>query len=120
MTKKLESYLSLLDLSYIEAVKLLLVKYGPSVDDYFREKSYERFLNGEILNILKGNTSRSKEGLFCHHIDENKYLSLGKKEEVRRQKAPFSTQRQDRLVYCDLIEHAILHILIAKETDKKF
>lgn len=43
-----EGYNYLLSISYDEAVEFLLHKYGPAQDDYFREKSYERFFKNEI------------------------------------------------------------------------
>lgn len=39
MIAKTEHYHYLLNLSYSEAVKFLLNKYGTSKDDYFKEKS---------------------------------------------------------------------------------
>src|SRR5699024_11973959 len=39
---------------------------------------------------------------------------------VRQYNIPFEYQKKERLVYCDLIEHSILHVLIAKETSSKF
>src|SRR5699024_1035233 len=39
---------------------------------------------------------------------------------VKRNKIPFKYQSKDRLVYCNLIEHAVLHVLIAKETSFEF
>lgn len=117
---KYNSYLELLSKTYEEAVIFLLQKYGPAQDDYFREKSYQRFLNGEIKSITKGKTTRTNEGLYCHHIDENKWLKASDKEFVRKYQIPFESQRKDRLIYCDLIEHSILHVLIAKETSLEF
>jgi len=35
---------------------------------------------------------------------------------IRSRDIPFDYQRKDRLVYCNLIEHGILHLLIASET----
>lgn len=67
-----KEYLVLLSKSYEEANEVLLQKYGPAQDDYFREASYQRFMNGEIKSITKGKFSRTSEGLYCHHIDEIK------------------------------------------------
>lgn len=113
-------YKSLLLKSYDEAVIYLLNKYGPANDDFFREKSYYRYLNGEIKNITKGKYSRTNEGLFCHHIDEIQELKISDQTFVKRNNIPFKYQKKDRLVYCDLIEHTILHILITKETSDEF
>lgn len=119
MDKK-EAYLVLLSKTYDEAVEYLLAKYGPAEDDYYSGKSYKRFLNGEIANITRGKYSRSSEGLECHHIDENKFLNMTNSEFIKSQKIPFKYHKKDRLVYADVIEHAILHILIAKETSLEF
>lgn len=112
-------YQSLLSLNYDELVEKLLRKYGPAEDDYFREESYQRFLDGKIKSIAKGKFSRTKEGLFCHHIDENKKPKISDLYFIKKYNISFSYQKKERLVYCDLIEHAILHVLIAKETNNK-
>ena len=113
---KLNEYLSLLELTYKEAVQFLLSKYGPATVDYYSGQSYERFLRGEIKSITKRKYSRTQEGLYCHHIDENKFKNLSNINFIRVNKYPFKYQTKDRLVYCDLFEHLILHTLIAKET----
>lgn len=77
-------------------------------------------MDGEIKNITKGKASRTDEGLYCHHIDEKKDLNISNQSFVKMNKVPFDYQRKDRLVYCDLIEHTILHVLITKETSLKF
>ena len=69
-------YLELLNRDYSNAVSFLLEKYGVATDDYFKEKSYERFFEGKIKSIGKGKISRTSEGLYCHHIDENKYQKM--------------------------------------------
>lgn len=113
-------YMELLDLSYDEIVVELLEKYGPAKDDYYREKSYERFLNGEIKSITKGKYTRTSEGLYCHHVYENKYEKMADLDFIKWQKIPYEFQKAEHLVYCNLIEHAILHAIIAKETNNKF
>lgn len=77
-------------------------------------------MKGKSKSISKGNFTRTNEGLYCHHIDENKYLNLTDKRFIKQQEPPFDVQRKDRLVYCDLNEHTILHALIAKETNYEF
>ena len=115
-----KEYQDLLLKNYDEAVDFLLQKYGPAQDNYFKEKSYKRFMNKEIKSIAKGNISRTSEGLYCHHIDENIMLKISDSVFIRKYKIPFEYQKKERLVYCDLIEHSILHVLIAKETSSKF
>lgn len=119
MDKK-DEYLVLLSKTYNEAVEFLLKKYGAAEDDYYREKSYERFLKEEIKSITKGKFARSTEGLECHHILENKFLNMTNNEFIRSQNIPFKYHRKERLVFCDIVEHAILHTLISKETSLEF
>lgn len=117
---KYNDYKDLLSKTYDEAVEFLLQKYGFSQDDYYIENSYHRFMNGEIKNIKKGKYSRTSEGLYCHHIDEVRELKISDQSFVKRNKIPFEYQKKDRLVYCDLIEHTILHVLITIETSYEF
>ena len=113
-------YLELLNRDYSNAVSFLLEKYGVATDDYFKEKSYERFFEGKIKSIGKGKISRTSEGLYCHHIDENKYQKMADSNFIKNQNIPFSAQTKERLVYCDLIEHTILHAIISRETDNRY
>lgn len=119
MDKK-EEYLVLLSKTYDKVVEILLKKYGSATDDYFREASYNRFLNNEIKRITRGNYSRTSDGLYCHHIDEINHENLSSEKYIKDFRYPFKLQKKDRLVYCDLLEHAILHVLIAKETFFEF
>ena len=118
--EKKEEYLALLSKTYDEAVEYLLKKYGAARDDFFREQSYERFLKGEIKKITKGKYSRSVEGLECHHIDENKFLNMTNESFIKAQNIAFKYHKKERLVFCDIVEHAILHTLISKETGLEF
>lgn len=92
-------------LSYSEYVKYLLNLYGPAKCDYF---------NANYVKNSKG-ISRTKEGLECHHIDEDKYLLLSDSKACIAQNVPFECQKADRLVYCDKIEHLWLHYKIVTE-----
>ncbi|RPF57765.1 hypothetical protein [Abyssicoccus albus] len=114
--EKIEYYLNLLKMTYDQLTRYLIDKYGPATDDYYRESSYYRFLNGEIKNITTGNYSRTNEGLYCHHIDENKMMNISNKEFIKNYNYSFDYQKKERLVYCNLIEHLILHTLITIET----
>lgn len=113
-------YNSLLNMSYEEAIHYLLNKYGEVSDDYFKEKSYARFLRGEIKTITKGKYSKTSEGLYCHHIYENKYENISSLYYINCFKYPFKYQKKESLVYCDLFEHLILHALIIKETEAEY
>lgn len=114
---KVNDYVTLLFMNYDEAIQVLLVKYGPVKDNYFKKKSYERFLNGEIKTIQKGNYQRTNEGLVCHHILENEYLNLSDLSFIYDQSVPFEVQKAKNLIYCDYFEHLILHVIITRETN---
>ena len=90
-----------LQMEYHELVEYLLKKYGVAKYDYFCTPEC-RSKNEKVRRI--------KEGLFCHHIDEDKCALLSKKEVA--QKSSFEMQKAHRLVYCTYIEHLILHIKI--------
>lgn len=110
----------LLDLNYQQCYDFLIEKYSSVPDDYFSEKSYNRFKKGEIKSLSKkSNISRTNDGLYIHHIDEDKQILIANPKIIIDFDIPFSYQKKDRLVYCNLIEHAILHILIAKEDKGK-
>ncbi|MHA5109763.1 hypothetical protein R5R44_01195 [Oenococcus oeni] len=85
-----QDYEDLLDQNYQGVVATLLAKYGPATDNYFKETTYQRFLNGEIKSPVKGRISRTAEGLYCHHIDENKFLNMANSSYIRGQKISFS------------------------------
>jgi len=115
---RVDSYYKLLELSYDGAVEYLLNKYGAVIDDYYRENSYARFLKDEIKGISRGKFTRTNDGLYTHHIDEYSKLNLANYRYIKHFKYPYKHQKKERLVYCDLIEHAILHVLIIKETHR--
>lgn len=117
---KYKEYIDLLSMNYNQAVNHLLKKYGPAKDHYFIEESYTRFLKGEVKKPTRGKYTRTSKGLYCHHIDESKWLNIADHRFIREYEIPFEYQHKERLVYCDLIEHTILHALIAKETSGHF
>lgn len=91
-----------LSMSYDELVAHLLSKYGPSTSDYFATPK---------CRSRRSAVSRTGEGLICHHIDEDKGGNLSHTDSAVLQ--PFEWQRKERLVYCNHLEHLLLHIKIA-------
>ncbi len=91
-----------LKMSYYELQEYLLQKYGGAQGNYF--------LTSECRSKNKKN-SRTSEGLYCHHMDEDKGGNLSEPVSAKRQ--PFEWQYRERLVYCNILEHLILHIKIA-------
>lgn len=97
-----------LGMTYAELVKHLLAKYGSAKEDYFLDDDFKT-KNPRI--------SRTSEGLYCHHIDEDKEIMLSVKNYAKE--APFEYQLADRLVYCNILEHLLLHIKITEEPPAK-
>ncbi|MGL6125000.1 MAG: hypothetical protein ACRC1F_00730 [Metamycoplasmataceae bacterium] len=98
----------LLNKKYLEVVEELQKKYGRVPGDYFANE-----------NMLSQNTKikRSNEGLVIHHIDEDKEYNLSSPKQA--QQHSFSYQKADRLVYCNDLEHLLLHIKIVEETEQE-
>jgi hypothetical protein len=93
-----------LKMTYDELVDYLLKKYGPAQYDYFCNES---------CKSKNSKVSRTNEGLYCHHIDENKAILLSNDKFAVNN--PFEYQKANRLVYCNVLEHLILHIKIVEE-----
>lgn len=88
-------------LSYLEYCDYLQAKYGLSNYDYMT-KSWNK--NPKV--------TRTKEGLFAHHKYEDRAILLGEKAFAMQH--PFEWQKKENLVYCDYLEHLLLHILICE------
>ncbi len=101
-----EYYNGLMAMSYDELVAFLLDKYGPVKGDYF---ATERCVS--VTRFIK----RSGEGLFIHHIDEDKIENLSNPNVARM--SPPECQKADHLVYCNYLEHLLLHILIVENAN---
>lgn len=100
-----EYYQKIMTYNYDELVQFLLKKYGPAKYDYFMN---------ELCTTKNKKVSRTSEGLYCHHIDEDKEIMLSNDTLAKR--CPFAYQKADRLVYCNILEHFLLHILIYEKT----
>lgn len=100
-----EYYQKIMTYNYDELVQFLLKKYGPAKYDYFMN---------ELCSSKNKKVTRTSEGLYCHHIDEDKEIMLSNDTLARR--CPFAYQKADRLVYCNILEHFLLHILIYEKT----
>lgn len=103
---KIKEYETVKNLSYIEYCGYLLKKYGAAKFDYMTS-SYHK----------NSKCSRTKEGLFAHHIYEDRAILLS--EPRYAQKNPFEWQKAENLVYCDFLEHLFLHILICENPSKE-
>lgn len=93
-----------LAMNYNDLVQYLLQKHGVAKYDYFCTPEC-RSKNKKLR--------RTNEGLFCHHIDEDKASNLSQRKVALE--SDFSMQKAERLVYCSYLEHLLLHIKIFEE-----
>lgn len=94
--------LNLLEMNYDEACKFLQKKYGIPNKNYFA--------NSKCKSRTK--ISRTNEGLCIHHIDEDKAIMLSVPKYALNN--PWDYQLKHRLVYCNYLEHLVLHLLIVE------
>ena len=92
-------------LTYLEYCDYLQKKYGIGLSDYMT-KSWNK-------NRL---VTRTKEGLLAHHKFEDHAIMLSTKEYAMAN--PFEWQLAENIVYCDYLEHLLLHILICEYPSK--
>lgn len=89
-------------LSYSQYCEFLINKNGKVPDAYFK-------------NQFTRNNSISKKGFEVHHILENKVPNLS--NPLYSIQFPSVYQEPSHLLYCDLFEHYLLHILIVEEVE---
>ena len=87
--------------TYLEYCDYLQLKYGIGSCDYMRPSW-----------IKNPKISRSKDGLFAHHKYEDHAIMLANKNFAMRN--PYEWQLAKNIVYCDYLEHLLLHILICE------
>ncbi len=96
-------YEPMLKMSYPDIVSALLEKYGAAKHNYFKDAN---------CTTKNPQVTRTSEGLYCHHIDEDKAIMLSNDKFAAAN--PFDYQKANRLVYCNLLEHLLLHVKIAE------
>ena len=105
---KREELLYEIGLTYQELVDYLISKYGPAKYNYFAT---------EECKTKSKKVRRTSEGLFCHHVREDMGGELSDEYWARLQ--PFEWQLKENLVYCNFLEHLLLHIKIAVLRQKR-
>lgn len=98
---KMDEYLRVKDFTYLEYCDYLQNKYGIGLADY---------MTTTYNPIPK--CKRTKEGLIAHHKAEDKMVMLSTKQVAEG--CPFEWQKKENIVYCDYLEHLLLHVLICK------
>lgn len=87
--------------TYLEYCDYLQKKYGIGLSDYMT-KNFNK--NKKV--------TRTKEGLFAHHKFEDHAIMLSTKDVAIG--CPFEWQLAKNIVYCDYLEHLLLHMLICE------
>lgn len=87
--------------NYLEYCDYLQNKYGIGLSDYMT-KTWNK--NPKV--------TRTNEGLLAHHKYEDHAIMLSNKNFAI--KNPFEWQLAKNIVYCDYLEHLLLHILICE------
>ena len=98
----INEYNKIKSFTYIEYCNYLKIKNSPVSGCYFNES-------------LSRNKTIRKKGYEVHHIFENKALNLS--NQLYAIQFPLIYQEPSNLLYCDLLEHYLLHILIVEELD---
>ena len=98
-----QNYLEIKDFKYEQYVEYLINKYGEVPGDYCSAG----FSPNE--NIKR----KQSDNLYIHHIREDKVAGLSDMKVAAT--APFEYQQAKNLVYCNLLEHILLHIMIGEQ-----
>ena len=97
----IQEYEKVKNFTYLEYCDYLQQKYGMGLCNYMSENWKK---NSKV--------TRTKDGLYVHHKYEDHAIMLGKPEYAK--KNPYEWQMKENLVYCDLLEHLLLHQLICE------
>lgn len=95
-------YTKIKNYNYEQYILYLIEKYGKVQGDYFTPSFTQN------LSIKRRN-----EELFLHHIKEDTIANLSDVEVARNNS--FDYQKAENLVYANLLEHILLHILIGEQ-----
>lgn len=105
MTMDSKEYNKIKDLTYIEYCDYLQKKYGIPKGPFFNS-SWNK--NPKI--------TRTNEGLITHHKFEDHACKLSTREFAMN--SPYDWQLPKALVYCDYLEHLLLHVMICEQALK--
>ncbi|MCL1925130.1 MAG: hypothetical protein FWF50_06055 [Defluviitaleaceae bacterium] len=97
----------IIELGYDDYVEYLKDRYGKVQKDYFVNENFKS----------TSSESRSAEGLERHHIREDIFPKLSDAKVAKHVSWEF--QKAENLIWCNKVEHAILHLLIFLKTNNK-
>lgn len=117
----IKEYNEIKDLKYYEYVDYLQNKYGKPNKPYFKLDDEMNWVTKRVSDKIfldkETSISRLKDGLVIHHVKEDKYYELSDK--YRACFYHWINQSPCNLVYCDLLEHLLLHIMINEENPER-
>lgn len=97
----IQEYEKVKDMDYLEYCDYLQSKYGISTTSYFT-KNWSKC----------SKVTRTAEGLIVHHKFEDHAIMLCNVKYAKYN--PYEWQLPENLVYCDYLEHLLLHIMICE------
>ena len=98
----LQEYNEIKNYDYVTYCNYLLNKYGRVQGDYFTSSFSQNLA-----------IKRRDEELFLHHIKEDTVANLSDVEVAKSNS--FDYQKAENLVYANLLEHILLHIIIGEQ-----
>lgn len=99
---QMAEYQQVKDFTYEQYCDHLQAKYGIGLADYMT-KSFN----------INSKCQRTKDGLIAHHKKEDTTTAILSMK-VIAMRYPFDWQMRENIVYCDYLEHLLLHVLICK------
>lgn len=100
------TYEDMLNMSYEECINYLNLKHGYVENNYITHKGDKKYPQG-VLSLV---------GIECHHVNEINIPNLS--DEKVALSNEFENQKAENLVFCDLLEHLILHFKIMESGRK--
>lgn len=99
---QMAEYQQVKDFTYEQYCDHLQAKYGIGLADYMT-KSFN----------INSKCQRTKDSLIAHHKKEDTTMAMLSMK-VIAMRYPFDWQKRENIVYCDYLEHLLLHVLICK------
>ena len=108
----LKEYEQIKDYGYEQYCDYLVNKHGAATEPYFTDTYWTKTRNKPKQPVANKKATRTKEGLFMHHRQENHVASLS--SPLVAANHDYELQSAENLVPCDYLEHLFLHILICE------
>lgn len=111
----LQEYRQIENHEYDKYCDYLINKHGAATGPYFTDTYWTKTINKPKEPIKNSKVTRTKEGLFLHHRQENHVASLSNPQVAATH--DYELQSAENLVPCDYLEHLLLHIMICENPE---